>query len=160
MNKKGKDNNKTTDKQSDIDVYHRPQYTTVKQLNTLVDEYLDNCETNGKTPNKPGLALHLRFSGVRALKDWMKNHASLNSPLLRAKSVIESKFIDLLADHSNKNSNGPWRYLQSSYHYTERTKSDIDISGKIIRMPAKRVLGKALPKPRGRKKASDLATQK
>ncbi len=140
--------------------YRKVKYITVSQLNEAIDKYFQDCIKYELTPNKAGLALALGFSGSEIMRQYRKRHIRFEGAFNRAVSIIEGFYNTILSEKDNKNSNGPWRYLQHAFHYTERSTTDLNVTDKVIRMPAKRSSGKAMPKLKKAKKTKKAAVVK
>ena len=157
MNKINEKETEQIDNTTHLSKYRRCKFTSIVQIDRLVDEWLKECKNNNKTPTLPNLALALKFNSVKYMSEWKRKNTRLAGALIRAYTIVEERVSQLLLDHCNKNSNGPWRYLQSAYHYTERSTVDNNISDRVVRLPSKGVKDKPIPKVDKRKKTKKPA---
>ena len=120
------------------------KFSTLKEIDVIVDNYIKNCVSNNKAPTHPRLAQELKFHCQDDMKAWFRHNKRFAASLSRASDLIEDHWAQLLADRTNKNGNGAYRYLQAKFNYTDKIDLSKFETTKVIRLPAKKVVGATL----------------
>lgn len=101
-----------------------PKFKTPEELETLIQEYFDNCTKDKDFPTKGGLALHLDTTRD-VLGDYEKKEGFSNA-IKRAYEIIEDTWVQTLG--KKQSVAGPIFYLKNAFSKTWRDKQETDIT--------------------------------
>lgn len=97
---------------------------SVRGMEQVVRQYMQDCESQEKYPTVTGLALALGFSGREALEQFesMAKESPVGELLARSRSLIEEANVQ--AVYRRDTSTGAKFILQSSFGYGEKVERE------------------------------------